>query len=245
MTQEKGNIIGKRIRQAREGARPRLTQDDLGRKLGYKDGAYISRWESGDRIPGTKSLQKLAEIFDKPLAWFFTEGLTIPDDGIKLPSLINIIRRQLDEATHRYELSVKKQQLREVPVMVIDTAIPKPFLIPTNGTIQIPESELSVLDPKVLDKVVAIQIVTDLGNEFDIYVDDYVLLLTDPDPTEGGLFLITYQGIMSFRNITWRPPTLIDAKGIKTPFKMNNLEMSGEVIKIWKSRNPKRYTPQP
>ncbi len=245
MTKQNSNIIGKRIRQAREDVRPRMTQDDLGRKLGYKDGAYISRWESGDRIPGTKSLQKLAEIFEKPPTWFYSDGLTTPNEGIKLPSLINIIRYELDVANQRMALTTKRTRILEVPVMVINTSVPKPFLIPTDRTIQIPQSILEAFNELDIEDITAIEIVTELGNEFDIHIGDNVFLKKDPERIDGALYLITYQGIMSFRNITWRPPTLIDARGNKTPFKEKYLEMSGQVLVTINIKQPKFYKPQP
>lgn len=242
MTKDNANIIGKQIQRALENSH--MTQYKLGVKMGFKDGSYISRWISGDRTPGTKSLQSLAEIFNVPVEFFLTDGLTKTQEDIKLPALISVIKHELDKAQQRYELNVKEQRILEVPVMVIDTTIPKPFLMPTGRTIQILDTELATLDLKSVKVKFAVEVVTDLGNEFDIRIGDFVILQPDPPQIDGALYLITYQGIMLYRNIVWKPPTLIDGREIKTPFKEKYLEMSGMILRIDNSRAPKFYQPK-
>lgn len=43
----------------------------LARDLGVAD-RLVQKWRKGDVIPSYPNVAKLAERFDKPLAWFFT-----------------------------------------------------------------------------------------------------------------------------------------------------------------------------
>lgn len=45
---------------------PRLTQDDLGEKVGV-DGMTISRWERGERVPQKRHWPKLTEVTGIPI----------------------------------------------------------------------------------------------------------------------------------------------------------------------------------
>lgn len=51
-----------------------LTQIDLAQKINYSDKA-ISRWEKGEVSPSVEILEKLALVYDVPIAYFFEEHL--------------------------------------------------------------------------------------------------------------------------------------------------------------------------
>ena len=53
-----------------------LTQIELSQKINYSDKA-ISRWEKGEVIPSIEVLEKLAEIYQVNIVYFFEEHLDI------------------------------------------------------------------------------------------------------------------------------------------------------------------------
>jgi len=61
-------MIGQRIRQARESLR--ISQQDLAAKLGYASPATVSHFESGERRISIVDLQRIAEILGPPLEYF-------------------------------------------------------------------------------------------------------------------------------------------------------------------------------
>ena len=60
-TKNNNNIIGERIRKMRK--ENRLKQDDVAKALGYT-GRAIGNYEKGERVPGPKTIAKLAQYFD-------------------------------------------------------------------------------------------------------------------------------------------------------------------------------------
>lgn len=51
-----------------------LTQIELSQKINYSDKA-ISRWEKGEVMPSVEILSKLAEVYQVPIEYFFSEHL--------------------------------------------------------------------------------------------------------------------------------------------------------------------------
>lgn len=64
----KYELIGKRIREAREAAK--LSQRELAEKLGYESATAISYIESGERKVSVVDLEKIATILDKDIRHF-------------------------------------------------------------------------------------------------------------------------------------------------------------------------------
>lgn len=70
-------IIGENIRAARE-ARG-WSQADLARHLpGLVESPSISRWERGIVTPGMPYMTALADVFERDLAWFYTDRADEP-----------------------------------------------------------------------------------------------------------------------------------------------------------------------
>lgn len=231
--------IGAHIKQGRLEAG--LTQGELGHQLGHKNGAYVSRWEAGERTPGCENLDRLCHIFNKPHVWFFPrEGLTDTQEDDNLPSLINIIERKLNNAKDLYEVISHQAQLVEIPIMSLKS-IEKPFTIPIGAKyIKIPKSELAQLDDASYKDIFAIYTTTDLGNDFGIFKSDYVIIKYNPPKVDGDLYLIRHQNKMLFRYIGWEPLILIDALGVKTHISESDIILSGQVLLIWNRRKPRR-----
>lgn len=61
--------IGRRLRQARLGTSPRLTQEEVGERLGLGRAGY-SNIENGRTLLTTEHLIKLPGIFGKPIPWY-------------------------------------------------------------------------------------------------------------------------------------------------------------------------------
>ena len=53
--------IGQYLRQKRKDAN--LSQNEVGRLLGYKNGQFVSNWERGDQEPPAETLPKLVRIY--------------------------------------------------------------------------------------------------------------------------------------------------------------------------------------
>jgi len=64
-------IIGKRLKDAR--ISHNLTQAELANEIGVSTG-YICQVESGDKCFNLKRLEKIAELFGKPITYFIGEA---------------------------------------------------------------------------------------------------------------------------------------------------------------------------
>lgn len=62
--------LGDRIALIREELKK--SQTDFALLLNYSDPATVSKWESNDRKPDIRTLQKIAEIGNKDLGWLIT-----------------------------------------------------------------------------------------------------------------------------------------------------------------------------
>lgn len=63
-----------------------MTQEELGRRIGLKDGVQISRWESGEGpTPGARRLPELAQALHTTVAW-------LVDGSGKAPVAENVLR---------------------------------------------------------------------------------------------------------------------------------------------------------
>jgi transcriptional regulator with XRE-family HTH domain len=238
-TNNSENIIGERIKQARE--EMRLTHKELGQKIGYKDGVYISRWESGDRHPGSRNLQRIAGVLNKPMSYFFPgENLTPTHVDIRLPELLSVFKRTLGESEERYRVISSTMRIVEVPIMTLDT-LRRGFVVGTHKRyVQIPRDELQLLNDKDIGDRFILEVTTDAGEDFGIRKGASVLINYKPPKIDGALYLITYQQIMTFRHIKWEggQVILIDSKGIRITAPENTLTISGQVLKIYYTHNP-------
>lgn len=54
---QRKNTIGALITSLREASKE--TQDEMGRRLGYKSGQYVSAWERGSQAPSLKAWTKI------------------------------------------------------------------------------------------------------------------------------------------------------------------------------------------
>lgn len=233
--------LGKIIKEYRK--RAGLSQNQLGIKLGYKNGVYMSRWESGDKVPGARNLERLAVELNIPASILFPNAREAPGeyDNITLPTLINVIKRQLIEAEHRYVIIASKSKVVEVPIMPTDR-IPVNFIVgaPNNGHIHIPKEALEPLEPEAYQDVFAIEATTDTGVPFGINQGAYVILLHNPPRIDGALYLITYQGVMCYRHIKWIGPgaVLVDHNGFQTEAKAKDIIISGRVLRYYQAPPP-------
>lgn len=70
------NIIGQRVREAREKSNPQLTQQDLSAKLGILginiDRVSISKIEAGDRFVADYEAVAIAKALNVSLLWLLT-----------------------------------------------------------------------------------------------------------------------------------------------------------------------------
>lgn len=60
--------IGKRIKEARESVK--LTQEELARCLDIT-AMTVSRWERGNLCPRLQQFEKMEDVLNKPIYWFF------------------------------------------------------------------------------------------------------------------------------------------------------------------------------
>lgn len=77
-------LIAARIRQAREDAG--YTQEQLGLKMGYTEASAknsIYLYESGRSTPRHKVLEKLADVLNKPVAYFTTDNAHSADVEVR------------------------------------------------------------------------------------------------------------------------------------------------------------------
>lgn len=75
------SCFGERIRAARTALD--ASQDKLGTVLGV-EALQVGRWERGESFPKLASLEQLAELIDRPVAWFF---LNLETDPLPMPEL--------------------------------------------------------------------------------------------------------------------------------------------------------------
>ena len=73
-----------------------LSQESLAKKIGVSFRA-IYRWEHGETIPRSDSLERLAKVFGVPLEWFFSDepSDSIPPDvleAVKHPRMQEVVR---------------------------------------------------------------------------------------------------------------------------------------------------------
>lgn len=227
--------LGKIIREYRKKAG--LSQNQLGIKLGYTNGVYVSRWESGAKVPGGRNLERLAVELNIPPSLLLPNAREAPGeyDNITLPTLIRVIKRQLIEAENRCVVIASKSQIVEVPIMAIDK-IPVDFIVgaPNNGHIRIPKEALESLEPGAYQDVFAVEITTDTGVPFGINIGAFVFLRHNPPRIDEALYLITYQNEMYYRHIKWAGAraVLVDHNGFKTEVKTKDIIISGLVLRI-------------
>ncbi len=84
--------FGKILRKLRE--ERGITQEEIAKKLGYKNNSYIARVERGDFLPSKENLKKIAEILKIPfkeLDSLLFEA-KIRELGIKKPELLALFR---------------------------------------------------------------------------------------------------------------------------------------------------------
>lgn len=63
-------IVGANLSAARAAAG--MKQLDVAQALGV-DSQYVSRWERGKVMPTMANLHRLADVFGRDVAWFFTD----------------------------------------------------------------------------------------------------------------------------------------------------------------------------
>lgn len=88
MAPDKTDIIttvGRRLRQAR--LERKLTQEQLGKMIGYSE-ETIANYERGRRHISLDDLNKIAQVLDKPLAFFITEPDTVQAAAFSLKELL-------------------------------------------------------------------------------------------------------------------------------------------------------------
>ena len=73
MDYQKYRGIPNALREHRE--RRGLTQEAVGRLLGFRDGTWISRWEHGEAIPNLVSAMRLSDLYGASIEELFA-GLT-------------------------------------------------------------------------------------------------------------------------------------------------------------------------
>jgi hypothetical protein len=158
-----------------------------------------------------------------------------------LPDSINVIRRELDKMSDSYKVVSHSERLVRIKVLDVKV-LPHNFEVASpTGYIQIPSSELDRLSEESYEHLFAIHITTDLGSEWHIRENEYVILNHRPEKIDGAFYLVTVQNKMVFRNIEWSPaPVMIDSRGIRTPFSESDMIMSGQVVLIWNIRKPPR-----
>jgi len=94
MDQEKA--LARRIKRAREAYRPKMSQEELGRRLGIEQ-STVSLIENGVSEVGAIRLVKLAEILGRPVTWFLGIDTDLADDEAELVHLY----RQIDDERMR------------------------------------------------------------------------------------------------------------------------------------------------
>lgn len=99
------NLLGSRIKILRE--ENKLTQNDLAKKLGFKNYTTITKWEKGENLPRGRELKLLAELFDVSSDWIL--GLS----DSRSSSDINHIYSQLTPPRQHKVYTFAEHQLEE------------------------------------------------------------------------------------------------------------------------------------
>lgn len=99
------NLLGSRIKILRE--ENKLTQNDLAKKLGFKNYTTITKWEKGENFPRGRELKLLAELFDVSSDWIL--GLS----DSRSSSDINHIYSQLTSQRQHKVYTYAEYQLDE------------------------------------------------------------------------------------------------------------------------------------
>lgn len=120
------NLLGSRIKILRE--ENKLTQNDLAKKLGFKNYTTITKWEKGENLPRGRELKLLAELFDVSSDWIL--GLS----DSRSSSDINHIYSQLTPPRQHKVYTFAQHQLDEQNgVINIDTIKEEPTEFITEG----------------------------------------------------------------------------------------------------------------
>ena len=84
--------FGKQIKKQR--MEKGVTQENLAKKLGYKNNSYISRVEKGDFIPSKEKIKIIAKTLRIPIRDLnkYLSISKIRDLGIKKPELITLVQ---------------------------------------------------------------------------------------------------------------------------------------------------------
>lgn len=110
--------LGEAIREARETAQPRLTQNELGRRAGVL-GQEISRYERGETVPPVYRVRAIAQATGRPMSFFYGPGFVDVDvadtsgDG-----LADVIRHVLREE----HLALRRDLVADLRVALRETA---------------------------------------------------------------------------------------------------------------------------
>ncbi len=95
----------------------KISQSELAQKLGLKTSGTISRWENEDFYPETKTLLKIAKIFDVNLTELvelnLMEGETLPKASIDDTKLIELQAQLLEVQTELVEILKENRELRK------------------------------------------------------------------------------------------------------------------------------------
>ncbi|MBQ7567187.1 helix-turn-helix transcriptional regulator [bacterium] len=102
------SVVGRHIKLARKLSK--LKQVELAQRLGLSVTA-VSQWESGSTCPEIPRLLQVAQIVNKPLAWFFTED--DDDSATDNEEYLIATYRTLNEAGKQHFMDVAAN-IREV-----------------------------------------------------------------------------------------------------------------------------------
>ena len=84
MDQEKA--LARRIKRAREAYRPKMSQDELGKRLGIEQ-STVSLIENGVTEVGAIRLMRIAAILGRPVTWFLGIDTGLSDDEAQIVHL--------------------------------------------------------------------------------------------------------------------------------------------------------------
>ena len=100
----------------------RLAKCDLARKID-RTRAYVSKWESGDKIPTLQDLDKIAEVTSLPRKFFLKPQLDCHSSPVFFRSMASITKAMRDRSAVRLrwaqEISVSLQQWVDLPALNI------------------------------------------------------------------------------------------------------------------------------
>lgn len=100
------NLIGKRIREARESAG--LSQRELAEKIGYESSTAISYIESGERKVSVIDLEKMAEILGRDIRFFLGKESEQQSVSVALRSEAGLDKKDQDAILHIIEMAKKR-----------------------------------------------------------------------------------------------------------------------------------------